>query len=212
MQLAPDVHMALVDGDLVFLDARRDRYSCITRLDAPAVLAALTGGAAPLELAEVAEELRDAGLLMEGQAAGLHPATPDPVVGDFRDLAAVELPVTLGTILSLAASVVEGAARSRARPSHWLSISERRQEAASSRAATLALQFDRLRPLIPKTGRCLPNSLMLLAYLRRHGVSAQVVVGVRTFPFEAHCWVQHNGVVLNDTVEHVCWYVPIAVA
>jgi hypothetical protein len=212
MQLGPDVYMALVDGDLVFLDGRRDGYSCITRAEAPAVLAALTGSAARTETPEVVQELREAGLLIDGPPAGFHPAVPDPVVGDFRDLADTKLPVTPATLLRLAAAVVEGAARSRARPSRWLSLPRRERNAASSRAATLALQFDRLRPLIPRSGRCLPNSLMLLAYLRRHGISAQIVVAVRSFPFEAHCWVQHNGVVLNDTVEHVSWYVPIAVA
>ncbi len=74
------------------------------------------------------------------------------------------------------------------------------------------MQLDRLRPLIPRSGLCVPSSMLLLCYLRRHGIHAQWVFGVQTFPFEAHCWVEYDGVVLNDTLEHVCWYTPIAAA
>lgn len=212
MQLGPDIYAAMVDGDLIFLDAARDRYSCITRADSPDVLAELETVFPTTGATGVVLELREAGLLVDGGGGGFHPATPEPATVDFHDLGSPELPITPLTLARLAASAVEAAAKTRATPVNWLCSQGEPVEGASSRAATLALQFERLRPCIPKSGRCLPNSLMLPGFLRRHGVFAQLVVGVRSFPFEAHCWVQHKGVVLNDTVEHVGWYVPIAVA
>jgi hypothetical protein len=32
---------------------------------------------------------------------------------------------------------------------------------------------------------------------------------VQTVPFEAHSWLQFNGVVLDDRAEHVAWLKPI---
>ena len=212
MQLGPNVHAALVDGDLIFLDAARDHYSCVTRSDAATIIAELETIGRASDPTGVVHELSEAGLLVDGGGSGLRPASPDPARIDFHDLASTELPITALTVAKLTASVLEAAVKIRAKPAKWLSARSQLGDAASCRAATVALQFERLRPCIPRSGRCLPSSLMLLGFLRRHGVAAQIVVGVRTFPFEAHCWVQHKGVVLNDTVEHVGWYVPIAVA
>ena len=40
--------------------------------------------------------------------------------------------------------------------------------------------------------------------LRRDGgIPAELVLGVRTFPFEAHAWVELDGRVLNDDLDHV---------
>ena len=46
-------------------------------------------------------------------------------------------------------------------------------------------------------GTCLPKSLALAWMLRRRGVSAAVRIGVRTAGgFEAHAWVEVEGVAL----------------
>jgi hypothetical protein len=49
-------------------------------------------------------------------------------------------------------------------------------------------------------GTCLSRSLTLLELLRREGVSGELRIGVREpgATFEAHAWVEHRGVVLND--------------
>lgn len=48
--------------------------------------------------------------------------------------------------------------------------------------------------------RCLAESLTLWWLLRRRGVAADFRIGVRTItgPLQAHAWVEHDGVVLND--------------
>jgi hypothetical protein len=103
------------------------------------------------------------------------------------------------------------------RPMRWFrrrAASERRFGDAEEcrRAIEAAGRLERLRPLVPRSGRCLPYSLLLLHFLKLRGVEADWVFGVRTHPFEAHCWVDVGGVVLNDSLEHVRWFTPIAIA
>ena len=49
---------------------------------------------------------------------------------------------------------------------------------------------------------CLTRSLALLFLLARRGAAADVCLGVRTFTgrFEAHAWIEYNGIALNEAV------------
>ncbi|NJO13234.1 MAG: lasso peptide biosynthesis B2 protein [Gammaproteobacteria bacterium] len=70
--------------------------------------------------------------------------------------------------------------------------------------------FEALHPLVfASRNRCLFHSLALIEYLARHELYPRWVFGVQAVPFAAHCWVQQEGQVLNDTVEHVSRYTPI---
>lgn len=79
-----------------------------------------------------------------------------------------------------------------------------------SEVAALAAQFIGLRAYAPWTGRCFIQSMMLMKFLAAHGVQGSWVFGVRTHPFEAHCWVEWNDMVLNDTLDHINWFSVIA--
>lgn len=214
MQLAPHVHVASVEGDLIFLDARSDRYSCITRSEAHCLLSLLSGeepnGG---EQAEFAQELLEAGLLLPGRGRPFTAPEHHPPSADFHTIAAPAPRASARTLWRLACSALEAGLKLHRGPIRWLRRQPRwESDVPVSRAATIAMQFDGLRPWIPRSGRCLPSSLILLAFLRRHGILAHLVLGVHTFPFEAHSWVEYRGVVLNDTIEHVRWYTPIAIA
>ena len=50
----------------------------------------------------------------------------------------------------------------------------------------------------PKTVLCLQRSAATTRYLRKHGISAQLVIGAQQFPFRAHAWVEFEGRVIND--------------
>lgn len=55
-----------------------------------------------------------------------------------------------------------------------------------------------------KRAWCLQRSAACVLMLRRDGgIPAELVLGVRTFPFEAHAWVELDGRVLNDELDHV---------
>lgn len=214
-RLRANVYAADVGGDLVFLDASSNQYSCLARGDAGPIRRLLEGAEPAADQQELANELYCAGLI--------EPSTGMPVTApfvleqtaqsDLHDYAAADLPITMRSLWRLFSAAIETALILRKKsPAAWFERKHSGEDIAVTRACTLAAQFERLRPLIPRSGRCLAKSLLLLAYLRRHRFSPRLVFGVRTFPFEAHCWVEYEGVVLSDTVEHVRWYTPIAAA
>ena len=51
----------------------------------------------------------------------------------------------------------------------------------------------------------------MLDFLRKRGLDADLVIGVRTYPFHAHCWLQAGSVVLNETLHDAAGHTPIRV-
>lgn len=45
---------------------------------------------------------------------------------------------------------------------------------------------------------CLQRSAATACLLKRHGVSAQMVIGAQQIPFRSHAWVEVGGRVVND--------------
>ena len=45
---------------------------------------------------------------------------------------------------------------------------------------------------------CLQRSAAATVLLRRHGWSAQMVIGLQVLPFKSHAWVELGGTVVND--------------
>jgi transglutaminase superfamily protein len=79
------------------------------------------------------------------------------------------------------------------------------------RARPLVARFTQLRLFYPRPYLCLFDSLALVHFLARFDLYPDWVFGVRADPFEAHCWVQAENTVLNDTVERVSALTPIMV-
>jgi hypothetical protein len=79
---------------------------------------------------------------------------------------------------------------------------------ARARRATEA--FIRMRPLLfGSQDACLYDSLALARFLSYYRQYPACVIGVRTAPFGAHCWVQEAGFVFNDAPEYVRRFTPI---
>lgn len=70
-------------------------------------------------------------------------------------------------------------------------------------------QFARARRYVPMEPICLLDSLSLLRFLSRRGLSANIVFGVTSEPFTAHCWVQAGDIVLNETLSDANAHTPI---
>lgn len=80
------------------------------------------------------------------------------------------------------------------------------------RARQLVAAFLRMRVFLFSTrDECMHDSLAVVEFLARYGLYPNWVFGVRARPFEAHCWIQHGGVVFNDSVDEVGSFVPIMV-
>jgi len=54
-----------------------------------------------------------------------------------------------------------------------------------------------------KPVRCLQRSAVCTCLLRWRGIPAELVFGVRTFPFEAHAWAELDGCVIDDNPTYV---------
>ncbi len=70
-------------------------------------------------------------------------------------------------------------------------------------------EFRSVRPFIPVRRICLHDCLALVDWLGPARAGAQLVFGVSAYPFAAHCWVQANGVVLDDHPESPSRFQPI---
>lgn len=58
-------------------------------------------------------------------------------------------------------------------------------------------------------GNCLYDSIVLRSFLLAHQIPSTLVIAVGTRPFGAHCWVQYDGLVLNDVASHVNEFTPL---
>jgi Transglutaminase-like superfamily len=82
----------------------------------------------------------------------------------------------------------------------------------ANRVRTLAAAFLLLRPILYTAhNACLLDSLTLIRFLALYGVFPDWVFGVKTEPFQAHCWVQQGGYVFNDSPDFVGEFAPILV-
>lgn len=72
---------------------------------------------------------------------------------------------------------------------------------------SLVATFHSLSPLFFSTrDACRYRSLCLLRFLTFYGLTPDWVFGVRLSPFQAHCWIEADGYVLNDDVGNVQEY------
>lgn len=211
MNFREGVHAVRAGPQIILLDERANRYLALSERQAEALEAAKPGAQWPTEV----KTLMERGLLANTRQDGpvcLDPAKPPPT-GSFLEsefepgLGLADLPKTL---LSF-----ERAHRAIAR--HGLSklLAWQRRPHKVAPAGVIhraAGQFLAARPWVPLKPVCLVDSVALLAFLRERGLHAELVIGVRPTPFEAHCWVEHAGLVLNDTVLRARTFTPILAA
>ncbi|MGR4892718.1 lasso peptide biosynthesis B2 protein [Sphingopyxis sp. LARHCG72] len=74
-----------------------------------------------------------------------------------------------------------------------------------------ALRFEANRSSVPIARRCLIDSVALMCMLLARGVAADLIFGVRTGPFAAHCWLQAGGHVLTCAQDEARNFTPILV-
>jgi hypothetical protein len=83
-------------------------------------------------------------------------------------------------------------------------LSGRDRSLSATQKATRAQQITRIVMIASQSGlykaTCLRRSLLTWWLLRREGIASDICLGVRTHGgvLEAHAWVEHEGLVLND--------------
>nr|WP_303649482.1 lasso peptide biosynthesis B2 protein [Asticcacaulis machinosus] len=121
----------------------------------------------------------------------------------------------VGDILEVCADVGRLQRHLRTRP--LLSLLEATAARPNSATRThpdihcLALRHRRARRYSFIDTICLLDSLALLAFLRRRGHAAKLIFAVNLTPFGAHCWVEHDGIILNDTLGSTQTFQPIRI-
>jgi hypothetical protein len=233
--LAEHVFVCRNGDHLVLLDLKEDRYWALEASQTVG-LGALVGGwpvkadvptdspdAPSPETTAALDVLRGRGLLTEGVPPGKS-ATPVTAIVPVHELTTESEtapgPRIGGWFGFLAASAFAKITLRTSPFERVIQRVQRRKELLGpnsgppdlERARKLVEAFARYRVfLFSSKNECLYDSLALIEFLARHGIYPDWVFGVQTRPFAAHCWVQYDDIVFNDTVEHVSGYTPIMV-
>lgn len=213
--LSEGIHFCKSGDQFIVLDEIRDRYFRLS----PG-LGSLLAGATELlsDGTGGLSRLLDMGIVAKGaqreivQASTIVP-TASVLEGAGRGLPSTQtiIPQAAGSLLSAYLSLkVHGFY-------HCLGhVAERKRRGASNARSSpdelhgLAASFEHARRLLPVKGRCLPDSLALIRFLAgRRFTDVQLVIGVRTRPFSAHCWVQTEDILLNEVADYAAAFTPI---
>lgn len=218
--LRPDLHVCRLDSTTVFLDIEADRYFALTgepaetfwRLYTAENLAPAGSGSSHA----ASQQLADLDLVRHtsGPHAWHRPDLRPPPIGSAYDGSRFQHG---GGHLNRTACL--SAYLDCLRLRHWRSFrytvakAQRWKARQTSRENLLYEAIDqsralhRLTPfLFTRHDACLFRSLFLVRYLQAVGIPADWEFGVRCAPFCAHCWVEYDGIVLNDHQETVLAY------
>ncbi len=142
------------------------------------------------------------------------PDIPSPT-SDFRNVASKY--VSYRFFLRAVSWELRVAARLRLQPVSTMvsRLSSAQRSSATSCRRTqgtlldVAAAFERTQLLLGRKDRCLVRSIAMFSLYWSLGIATKLVIGVRSDPFTAHCWVQHEAQVLNDVAEHARSFTPI---
>lgn len=209
LSLNPDLHSCNVNGQIIFLNAKTGRYFCLPNRLETAFLGVAEG--------DLARQCCDVDELIENGLLVVDAPTPKallPYGADLppdRDLSARSQRSSLSDITVALLAQAFASIAVRASSFHQIlrrldvlrqRVGERPSPSETITAERLALAIQATNLLVGSTDRCLNRSLALLHLCYRHGSAPTFVIGVRTNPFVAHCWVQTGDLVLNDRSEH----------
>lgn len=230
--LSSHVHLCTTGDHMVLLDVKRDKYLAIDAAHMH-VLAnvvrgwplgadpAVTEITSPHVVPAVVRQMLAGGLLTSESTLGKE-ATPlvmaSPTSALIDEL--TERPaIRLGHVARFLAASVSAALALRRRSLEQIvnTVTRRKREYRQpgavfdmERAAELVAIFVHLRPFVFTTKEaCLFSSLALVNFLACYALFPTWVFGVQTRPFAAHCWVQQDSIVFNDTPDLVLGFTPI---
>lgn len=211
-RLNPALHACIASGRVILLDVERDRYSAVPAQVAGKIIAWLKSGdgsAAPHGLIALLQGARGGAPINE--LSNQHPThVAVPVSISTREWAGG---TTLMAVLSVIVAVGSTWIDLRTRPLRRILRSRTRVRANGGRLSASVLQdraraFVNARPWCPIRPNCLLDSLAFDRWLGSP-CDISLVFGVVGQPFEAHCWVQSDAAVLNDSYDRVSRFEPV---
>jgi hypothetical protein len=209
LRLPAHIHYGRFGEERIFLDLETDRYFQLAA-ESEAVFEALEQGAfAP---ASGCAKLVDEGLLgYAPDGRPIRPAENPEPVGSLVERAQERASFGLLHVIEIAGLLM--AARWTVRRRHLARLKSG-GPIRSSRAGEFdhaVRQFLSARKYVPLAPNCLRDSLALRSFLLRRGLEARLIVGAKLHPFAAHCWLQHEGLVLNDSLSAAKGFAPVLV-
>lgn len=208
------VHFTFVGDEPVFLDLRRDRYFA---LDAPAHQAfrRLIADPAAALSGDDAAALSSSGLFTDAAGRPIAGARVDVPSRTLASASSAQAISALRPLPSVWFSIARAREALRDRPLEELvaRVAARRRTASrsSARLAELASRFMAARPFVPIRPVCLQDSLAMHHWLAARGAFATLVFGVKLDPFGAHCWLQSEDLLLNESADKASLFAPILV-
>lgn len=218
--LHDDISFCRIEDHLIFLDIRSDRYFRLGSASEKTFLKYLNDGRENADFSDlvVRNILRNTSSPKARTSAvvihdpELSALESSPCEGKLRTADFLEVFVIVcSTRIQLRLRKLKAILNSLV--SHREKQTRRRRVDGShaSRLRETASVFRRARLFMPVATCCLLDSLALARFLSRRGLHSDLVFGVIDDPFSAHCWLQTETLVLNDTVGNVKSYTPIRV-
>jgi len=199
----PILSFGIVDGHAVFLDARADSYFILEDDDETIFLSSFAAGQ-PLP---ANQRLLDALAINGAPAKILHAMCPvpkrsvaDEVSGQGTTFADI---VRIGRLVHSTRAWLANRPIEKILADIVVCDGRFEDEGGPEILFDNVRHFIAVRRLLPIRANCLLDSLALLRWLGPAGRTAMLVFGAKLDPFAAHCWVQVDDVLLNDTLETV---------
>lgn len=221
LTLAPGVTFCESAGRRVFLDLPRDRYFCLGEEADRAFGALVSGAALSAEESGRLEPLRRDGILCRADTAEQpRPCRPCPILSSPLD--DDDDPPRLPP-LGIARAALRLARAKRAlgrRPLHLLCadigaakarLGNRPHGPAPAELRRLAFAFQAAGRLVGALDQCLAVSLAMARQAIARGFAADLCLGVRLRPFQAHAWVTVEGMLISDRGHVVRQFAPILI-
>jgi hypothetical protein len=213
--ILPHASACIASDMVLLLDVRRNRYFAVPDEFGDAVRRWLRSGETAAPPAKFVRMLADSGIA--------RPGDPEPTNGRFEtvhvpdslpEAEAAEPRVRATDIASVAIRVARTWVNLRALPIQRILRTHAVRAAGASLPPSEALaarshSYDRARRYIPIPRNCLLDSLALDRWLGAGGGGRRLVLGATAHPFAAHCWLQAEDRILNDSYDRVSRYAPI---
>jgi len=212
LNLNNHVRFCEVEGQLVFLDLKADRYFSLPPEAQEAFVSLLRGESGGQQI----EALCASGLLVDAPAGRPLAATfhTPPANSFLEDGETGQGLGPVAEVLFLVLIARHAVQRKRlprllASSLHVSGPAGRGPREKRDRALG---QFLRARRAVPVAPNCLYDSLALRRFLQRRSIPADLVIGTKLHPFAAHCWLQDGGTILNDSLAAARGFSPILIA
>ncbi|WP_298674298.1 lasso peptide biosynthesis B2 protein [uncultured Sphingomonas sp.] len=217
--LAPGISFCDAGGRHLFLDLPNDRYFCLESVADRAFAALVSGAVLDSDTRARLDRLRQSGLLVAGRdGARPHPCPPAGI--GAAPLDGEELPrVGAAAVARAAFGLARAKLELRRRPLHQLCATFGAAKAALSphrrpdpqELAALAAAFHAAGRIVGALDQCLALSLAIARRALASGFPADLLLGVRLRPFQAHAWVLIDGVLISDRQHVVRPFTPILI-